>query len=115
MSLRPGSCFQPVSLTSGGALSVAPQRGQLNWAASITAAHHGQVVCRPDGVGGAITASARAGAGGAGGGGATGGDGTGMAAGASGCFTCAPHETQKFASSFNCDPQFVQNMAYSVW
>src|SRR5579872_1316602 len=95
MSLRPGSCFQPVSLTSGGALRVAPQRGQLNSARSISAAHQGQVVWRAAGAG--LTSSGCAGT--AAGGGTVGADGTGAAAGASGCFTCAPHDRQKFALS----------------
>src|SRR5579862_3306439 len=71
ISLRPGSCFQPVSLTSGGASSVAPQRGQLNSVRSIEAAHQGQVVWRAAGAGGTSRGCART----ARGGGAGGSDG----------------------------------------
>src|SRR5579872_6117118 len=111
ISLRPGSCFQPVSLTSVGTLSVAPQRGQLNSVRSIAAAHQGQVVWRAAGAGGTSTGCARTEAGG----GAGGVVGIAGAAGGPGCFTGPPHDRQKFAVSSICTPQFVQNMAYSVW
>src|SRR5580704_11788492 len=44
MSLRPGSSAQPDSLRTAGALTVAPQRGQLNTASAISAPHQGHVV-----------------------------------------------------------------------
>src|SRR5579871_74288 len=100
MSLRPGSCFQPVSLTSTGPLKIAPQRGQLSCFASTSVAHHGQVVRCPAGAG--VRFSAPVGAtratGGTGGGGAGAGGGT-ACDGAPGRFTRAPHPPQKFAVS----------------
>lgn len=107
MSLRPGNSPQPDSLRMGGALSVAPQRGQLSSDASISAAHQGQVVSTPAGT--------EAGSG-ARGGGCTGleystgaaGSGGGGTAGAR--WTAPPHEVQKLAVSWTWDPQLVQNM-----
>jgi len=63
MSFLPGSSVQPDALSTGGALSVAPQRGQLKRDASISAAHHGQVAATPAG---AVGGSGARGAGGAG-------------------------------------------------
>src|SRR5215469_6784873 len=110
MSLRPGNCFQPVSLISAGALSVAPQRGQLNSFASVTVPHQGHVVREPAGI--AAFASADDGDGDSTGGGWTGKDSTGAGSCiASGRFTRAPQDPQKFAKSPNARPQLVQNIS----
>jgi len=89
---------------TGGASTVAPQRGQLSCDPSKEAPHHGQVTFGP-----ARWIE--------GGGGADGGTGVGGGTGAS-CasddarFTWDPHDPQKFAASEILAPQPVQNILY---
>jgi hypothetical protein len=47
MSFRPGSLAQPDSVVMDLVFKVAPQRGQLNCAASTMAPHQLQLVCFP--------------------------------------------------------------------
>jgi len=102
--LRPGSFSQPDAVETGGASTVAPQRGQLSSDPSKEAAHHGQVTFGParwiEGGGGADGATVGEGGGGAG--------GSGAVSGAR--FTWEPHDPQKFAASEILAPQPVQNI-----
>jgi hypothetical protein len=53
MSFLPGSLAQPDSVVTGGAFTVAPQRGQLNCAGSMAARHQGQLNSEEAATGGA--------------------------------------------------------------
>jgi len=102
MSLRPGSFFQPDSVSTSRARNVAPQRGQLTGELSVIAPHHWQVTLFPEGGGRTEDGTAMTG------GGACGADATGACTGGGACqgaggssarLTCDPQDPQKFAVS----------------